>query len=130
MSNNQQYSIINFSIIFCALINKTSCFVIIFSHNIFLILHFFISKKLKKQVFLLTNVVFTYKKNKLLKKYNYMFIFGRNSDFYLFLCIKWIFIKKYVKQGGITVSWMKIMIYVYYLLSLRYTSRSLENFVD
>ena len=59
-----------------------------------------------------------------------MFIFGRNSDFYLFLCIKLIFIKKYVKQGSITVSWMKIMIYAYYLLSLRYTSRLLENFVD
>ena len=69
-------------------------------------------------------------KKQALKKYNYMFIFGRNSDFYLFLCIKWIFIQKYVKQGSITVSWMKIMIYVYYLLSLRYTSRLLENFVD
>ena len=28
-----------------------------------------------------------------------MFIFGRNSDFYLFLCIKWIFIKKICKAG-------------------------------
>ena len=69
-------------------------------------------------------------KKQALKKYNYMFIFGINSNFYLFVCIKWILEQKYVKLGYINVSWMKIMIFVYLLLSLRYKSRLLENFVD
>ena len=76
MSNNQQYSIINFSIIFCALINKTSCFVIIFSHNIFLISQFFIKNwqnKFSYELMLSSRI-----KKKLLKKYNYMFIFWKN----------------------------------------------------
>ena len=53
MSNNQQYTIINFSIIYCAFINKISCFVIIFSHDIFLIFLSYTSlyeKKCTKQI--------------------------------------------------------------------------------
>ena len=69
-------------------------------------------------------------KKQALKKYNYMFIFWINSNFYLFECIKWILEQKYVKLGSINVSWTNIFIFVYSLLSLRYTSRLLENFVD
>ena len=67
-------------------------------------------------------------KNKLLKNITCLFL--EEILIFIDLCALSEFFFIYVKQGSITVSWMEIMFYVYYLLSLRYTSRLLENFVD
>ena len=67
-------------------------------------------------------------KNKKLKNITCLFL--EENQIFIYFCALSEFVFIYVKQGSITVSWMKIMFYVYYILSLRYTSRLLENFVD
>ena len=70
------------------------------------------------------------KQKSFLYEYYYLFISWINSNIYLFVCAKWMLVQKYVRQESINVWWMKIMISVYTLFSLKYTSRLLENFVD